>query len=158
MAKKELSVFSELDRLLDRPFFESGFHFPALRQLSWPKAAAWTPEIDVFERNHSLVTRVDLPGMKKGDVKVEVTDGHLSISGERKSEVEETKDNVYRCERSTGSFQRVVPLPDGVTLEDVKASFADGVLEVVMPLPVKAASKTRQVEISEPVTAPKAAA
>ena len=65
---------------------------------------------------------------------MEVTDGRLAISGERKSETEEKKDNFYRCERAYGSFYRSVPLPEGAKLEDVKATFADGVLEVSVPL------------------------
>jgi HSP20 family protein len=93
--------------------------------------------------------------MKKEDVKVEVTDGHLAISGERKSEVEEKKDQFYRCEREYGSFYRAVPLPEGVKLEDVKATFADGVLEVSIPLPAKAAPAVRKVEVQD--AAPKAA-
>ena len=81
------------------------------------------------------MTKVDLPGMNKEDVKVEVTDGHLAISGERKRETEEKTEKVYRSEREYGSFYRAVPLPDGAKLEDVKATFADGVLEVSVPMP-----------------------
>ena len=92
--------------------------------------------------------------MKKEDVKVEVTDGYLTISGERKTEAEEKKEQFYRCEREYGSFYRAVPLPEGVKLEDVKATFADGVLEVSVPLPAKAEPAVRKVEIQE---APKAA-
>jgi len=73
----------------------------------------------------------DLQGLKKEDVKVEVTDGYLSISGARRSEAEQRKDNVYRRERSYGSFYRAVPLPEGAKLEDVHAAFADGVLAAV---------------------------
>jgi HSP20 family protein len=139
---------SELDRVFDRPL-GSTFHWPSLRAFKFPEFANWSPEIDVFERDNRLVTKVDLPGLKKEDVKVEVTDGYLSISGERKAETEETKDNVYRCERSYGSFHRAVPLPEGVKLEDVKATFANGVLEVSMPLPAKAQAKPRTVQIEE---------
>jgi HSP20 family protein len=92
--------------------------------------------------------------MKKEDVKVEVTDGHLAISGERKTEAEEKKENFYRCEREYGGFYRAVPLPEGVKLEDVKATFTNGVLEVSVPLPAKPEAKARKVEIQE---APKAA-
>jgi HSP20 family protein len=96
--------------------------------------------------------------MKKDDVKVEVTDGHLAISGERKSEAEEKKDNFYRCEREYGSFYRAVPLPEGVKFEDVRATFADGVLEVSVPLPAKPEAKVRKVEIQESAKAAKTAA
>ncbi|MEY4635477.1 MAG: Spore protein [Acidobacteriota bacterium] len=141
----------------DRLFGEAGW--PALRSQRFADAAAWNPRIDVFEKDNRLVTKVDLPGLKKDDVKVEVTDGQLAISGERKSETEEKKDDFYRCEREYGSFYRAVPLPEGVKLEDVKASFADGVLEVSVPMPAKTvAPAARKVEIQDGAKAIKAAA
>lgn len=134
---------SELDRMFEEPF-------RMLRPFAEGRTELWTPGIDVFEKDNHLVTKVDLPGMKKEDVKIEVTDGHLAISGERKSEAEEKKDNYYRCEREYGSFYRSVPLPEGVKLEDIKATFANGVLEVRVPLPARVEPKARKVEIEEP--------
>lgn len=148
---------NELDRVFDEPF-ETAFRWPTFRALAAPEAAKWAPEVDVFERDNRIVTKVDLPGLKKEDVKVEVSEGYLSISGERKSEIEEKKDNVYRCERSYGSFYRAVPLPEGVKVDDVKATFADGVLEVSVPLPAKAEAKPKTVQIEAPATPPKTAA
>jgi HSP20 family protein len=107
----------------------------------------WSPQIDVFEKDGRLVTKVDLPGLKKEDVKVEVEDGYLLISGERKSETEETKDNVYRCEREYGSFYRSIPMPEASNAEDVQATFADGVLQVSVPLAKKAVPAPRKIEI-----------
>ena len=145
---------SELDRLFgDWPSVPTSFRAAAL-----PEATAWSPKIDMFERANRLVTRVDLPGMKKEDVSVEVTDGYLALSGERKRETEEKKDDFYRSEREYGSFYRAVPLPEGVKLEDVKATFADGVLEVSIPLPVRAEAKAVKVQIEEPVKVAKSAA
>ena len=144
---------SDFDRMFDESAWPS-FRWPAFRARPVSEAAKWFPEIDVFEKDNRLVTKVDLPGMKKEDVKVEVTDGYLAISGERKSESEEKKERFYTCEREYGSFYRAVPLPEGVKLEDVKASCADGVLEVSVPLPAQAEAKVRKVEIQE---APKAA-
>lgn len=141
---------SELDRVFDESFFPS-FFWP--RRFAALRTAGWSPEIDVFERDNRLVTRIDLPGMKKEDVRIEVTDSTLTISGERKSEAEEKKDNYYRCEREYGGFFRAVPLPEGVKLENVTATFADGVLEVSVPLAVKAEAKPRRVEIHEPAKA-----
>jgi len=138
---------SELDRVFDEPAWPS-LRWPTFA-LATSEAVGWSPGIDVFEKDHRLVTKVDLPGMKKEDVKVEVTDGHLAISGERKRETEEKKDNIYRREREYGSFYRAVPLPEGVKIEDVKASFSDGVLEVSVPLPAKQEAKVRKVEIEE---------
>ena len=143
---------SDLDRVFESSTWPS-FRWPSFRTPPAGEAATWFPEIEVFEKDHRLVTRIDLPGMKKDDVKVEVTDGQLAISGERKNEAEEKKENVYRCEREYGSFYRVVPLPDGVKLDDVKATFADGVLEVSIPLPAKPETKARKVEIQETTAA-----
>lgn len=145
---------SEFDRMFDEPFWP--FRWP-VRAFNAPTVAGWSPEIDVFEKDNRLITRIDLPGMKKEDVKVEVTDGHLAISGERRSEAEEERENYHRCEREYGTFFRTVPLPAGVTFDDVKATFSDGVLEVSVPLPAKAESTVRRVAIQEPPKAAKAA-
>jgi HSP20 family protein len=148
---------AEFDRAFNDPFFPS-FRFPTFRGFTTPEGVTWQPKVDVFEKENRLITRVDLPGVKKEDLKVEVTDGHLALSGERRVEKEEKKDNVYRTEREYGSFYRAVPLPEGVKLEDVKATFADGVLEVSIPLPVRAEAKVRKVEIQEPPQVAKTAA
>lgn len=155
MAKKETGlVTSALDRFLEDPW---AFHWPAFRAHKFFQPVGWLPEIDVFEKDNRLFTKVDLPGLKKEDVKVEVSDGQLVISGERKSEAEEKKEQYYRCEREYGSFYRAVPLPDGVKADDVKATFADGVLEVSVPLPKKAEGAPKTIEIHEPAKATKAA-
>ncbi|HEY1304265.1 MAG TPA: Hsp20/alpha crystallin family protein [Vicinamibacterales bacterium] len=148
---------AELERTFEDPFWPA-FQWPVLRGFTLPETVAWSPKVDVFEKDNRLVTRVDLPGVQKEDVKVEVTDGHLALSGERKKEKEEKKDNVYRTERERGFFYRAVPLPEGVKLEDVKATFADGVLEVSVPLPARPEAKVRKVEILEPAKAEKPAA
>jgi HSP20 family protein len=144
---------TDFDRMFDEAGWPS-FRWPALQSQRLTETAAWNPQIDVFEKDNRLVTKVDLPGLKKEDVKVEVIDGRLAISGERKTESEEKKNDFYRCEREYGSFYRAVPLPEGVKLDDVKASFADGVLEVSVPLPAKAvAPAARKVEIQDGIKA-----
>jgi HSP20 family protein len=145
---------SEFDQLFGEPFFAAN-RWPTFRAFAMPEVVAWSPKVDVFEKDNRLITRVDLPGLKKADVKVEVTDGQMVLSGERKRETEEKKDTFYRSEREYGSFYRVVPLPEGVKFEDIKATFADGVLEVSVPLPVKAETTIRNVEIEEPAIAAK---
>jgi HSP20 family protein len=146
---------SELDRVFDD---WPSFRLPDFRAAGLSEAVTWSPKIDVFEKDNRLVTRVDLPGMKKEDVVVEVTDGHLALSGERKRETEEKKDDFYRSEREYGSFYRAVPLPEGVKPEDVKATFSDGVLEVSIPLPARPEAKATKVRIEEPVKSAKSAA
>ena len=135
---------SELDRVLDEGGWTQ-FRWPAFR--ADVDAATWFPEIEVFEQDNTLVTRIDLPGLKKEDVKVEVDDGQLAISGERKREVKEQKENVYRSEREYGSFFRTVALPEGVKADAIKATFVDGVLEVRVPLPAKVQAAPKQVAI-----------
>lgn len=144
----------EFDRFFGGPGWPA-YRWPAFTNTALAGGTKWFPEVDVFEKDNRLVTKVDLPGMKKEDVKVEITDGHLAISGERKTEAEEKKDQFYRCEREYGSFYRAVPLPEGVTLENVTATFADGVLEVSIPMPAKQELAVRKVEIQEAI--PKAA-
>lgn len=145
---------SELDRVFDDWQF---FRGPALIAKE-SETASWSPKIDVMEKNNRMMTRVDLPGMTKKDVSVEVKDGYLILSGERRRESEETKENWYRSEREYGRFYRAVPLPDGVKAGDVKASFADGVLEVSYPLSPRLEAKPTKVEIEEPAKVTKTAA
>lgn len=132
---------SELDRMLEDPWT---LRWPALQI----EKDMWAPRVDVLEKDNRLITRVDLPGVKKEDVSVEVADGQLTISGERKSETEKKDNgNVYRAECEYGSFYRTVPLPQGVKPEDVKATFANGVLEVSVPLPVPAETNGKKIPI-----------
>jgi HSP20 family protein len=147
---------ADLDRL---------FEVSAPEAMAWPffrtqaaREAAWVPRVDVFEKDNQLVAKVDLPGLTRDDVKVEVTNGHLAISGERKSDVEEKRQNFYRFEREYGGFYRAIPMPDGVKLEDVKATFSDGVLEIRVPLPVQPEASVRTVQIDAPPATTKTAA
>jgi HSP20 family protein len=141
-------VTSELDRVFEQPF-KTAFRWPAAADL-----AAWAPQVDVFQRDGQLVTKVDLPGLKKEDIKVEIADGYLVVSGERKDEAEDKQENFYRCERSYGSFYRAVPLPDGVKADEVKATFEDGVLQVRVPLAVAAKPQPQTVPIETPAPTP----
>lgn len=106
----------------------------------------WTPQIEVFERQGQFIVRADLPGLKKEDVNIEITDDALTLRGERRQEHEEEHEGYYRSERSYGSFFRSIPLPDGVNPDEAKASFRDGVLEISMPAPQRA-ERRRQIEI-----------
>lgn len=158
-ARDPFTLLRQMTSELERAFDDwPSFRWPSFRAAALPETVTWSPKIEVFEKNSRLVTRVDLPGVKKEDVSVEVTDGHLTLSGERKRETEERKDDFYRSEREYGSFYRVVPLPEGVKLEDVKATFAEGVLEVSVPLPARPEAKARKVQIEEPVKSAKSAA
>lgn len=109
----------------------------------------WMPQIELFQNNGQLTVRADLPGLTKDDVKVEVTDDFLTISGERKEQKEEKQEGFYRTERTYGSFYRQIPLPVGAKTENATATFQNGVLEITIPAP-KIAAPTRKLEIKEP--------
>jgi len=108
----------------------------------------WAPQIEVLEREGKFVVRVDLPGLQKEDVKIEVTHDELTIEGERKTEPDEKKEEgFYRTERTYGSFYRRIGIPEHVKAEDAVAAFKNGVLEIEMPaIPVPEVKK-RTVEI-----------
>jgi HSP20 family protein len=126
------TLTAELDSAFDRLF--GAVRGAALSGLE-PSGPTWNPEIDVFERDQRLVTKLNLPGVKTYNVKVDITDDHLAIWGERRSETEAGKDIVHRTERSFSSFYRVTPLPPDMKAEDVEVSFDNGVLEVSVPCP-----------------------
>jgi len=93
----------------------------------------WTPAVDVFETGDSVVLKAELPGMRADDVDVEVDENVLTISGERTLTDEVEDGRFHRIERSYGRFSRSLTLPQGIRADGVTASFADGVLEVVVP-------------------------
>lgn len=113
----------------------------------------FSPPMEMFEREGRLVVRVDLPGLTKDNVHVEVTDEALTIEGERRSEHEERQGGFFRSERRYGTFRRQIPLPEGVNADQVTASFKDGVLEVSMPAPQQQA-RGRQIEIQSGAPSP----
>jgi len=105
----------------------------------------WIPAMDLVEEGDHYVLRADLPGLNEDDVKVEIEDNVLTISGERRSEHEDKKEGYYRIERASGSFSRSLTLPEGVDPDSVHANFDKGVLEVSIPKPEQ--RKPRRVAI-----------
>ena len=115
---------------------------------SWaqPNTSKWYPAVDVLESKDSYHIRAELPGMKKEDIKVEVKDGTLTLSGERKSE-KLAEDVEYRhVERVDAKFWRSFSLPETVKRDGIEATYKDGVLEIRVPKEEKA--KPRQIEVS----------
>jgi HSP20 family protein len=108
---------------------------------------AWAPAMDVQRCNGNLVISAELPGLKKEDVKVEVTDEALVIEGERKQEHKEDHEGYHRWERNYGRFYRSMALPEGAKTDQVKAELKDGVLKVSIPVS-EIAKKARQVPVA----------
>ncbi len=108
----------------------------------------FAPAVDVKLADGKLVVTADLPGIKKEELKIEVTDKALVIEGERKFEEKEEKEGYKRIERTYGKFARTIPLPDGAKIDVAKAELKEGVLTVT--LPVAEAKKGRSVPVETP--------
>lgn len=110
-----------------------------------PSGRPRVPALDVIEKEGELTVRVDIPGFKAEETKIEVEDGVLTISGEHEETTEEKDESYVRRERRHGSFSRSLPLPSGVDAEQIKASTKDGVLEVSVPLPKREEKKAIEI-------------
>lgn len=106
---------------------------------------AWTPAIDVVRDDGHLVVRADLPGIKPDEVKIQVEDDILTITGEHEEREEHKEKEYVRRERQYGSFYRSMILPPGVDAKKVKATTHDGIVEVTIPLPQQASKETVRI-------------
>ena len=131
-----------------------GFRFPSLFGNEFSpflkefEDVDWVPKIEILRHNGDFTVRAELPGLTKDDVKVELTDNALTLSGERKEVKEEKREGYYRTERSYGSFYRLIPLPEGASIEKATATFNNGLLEVKLQVP-KIEPRIRNIEIKE---------
>ncbi len=139
------SPFGMLDRVreeMDRIF--EGFGIP---RMPTKFEHLWMPKVELFEHKGELVVRADLPGLKREDIKLEITEEGLTLEGERKVEEKEEKEGFYRTEREYGKFYRYIPLPEGAIYDKAAATFKDGVLEIVVPVPKLEKLTPKKVEI-----------
>ncbi len=134
------TIQSEFNRL-----FNSFFDTPTAGSGSG-SPRRWVPPMDLIETEGEYVLRADLPGLAENDVKIELDENVLTVSGERKAEHEHRKAGYYRVERSFGSFRRSLTLPEGVDADAIQATFNHGVLEVKVPKPAQ--RQPRRVRIS----------
>lgn len=146
---KSLSPLEEMERrfedLFRRPFSLLGpSWFPRLRM---PEMEELSPSVDILEEGGDVVIKAELPGMKKEDIDVKLTDNTIAISGEKKKEEKVEKKDFYRMERSYGSFTRSFSLPSEVQTDKVKAQFKDGILEIRIPKTEEAKKKEKKVLI-----------
>jgi HSP20 family protein len=132
------SIQHEMNRLFDTVFDTPAQSGTGMRR--------WIPPMDLVETDDHFVLRADLPGLDEGDVKIEVQDKVLTLSGERRFEHEAKKNGYFRVERGSGSFSRSLTLPDGVDSDAIAASFDRGVLEIRIPKPEE--RKPRRVQIA----------
>jgi HSP20 family protein len=134
--------------------FEDFFSADWMRPSNW-ELPGWAhmnqlelkvPKMDIVDRNNDVLVRVDLPGVKKEDVDVSLTDNTVTVKGSTSEEKKEEKGDYYRCETMQGSFSRTMSLPSEVDGSKAKSTFKDGVLEVVAPKLEKA--RRHSVKIS----------
>jgi HSP20 family protein len=127
-----------------------------------PATAGFVPPVDIYEDEHKIVLKLEVPGMKQEDLDVRLENNSLTVRGERKFEKEEKEENFHRIERRYGTFYRAFTLPTTVDSENVKANYDSGVLK--LELNKKAEAKPKQIKVGvtsekkQPIDASKSAA
>ncbi|MEZ0323439.1 MAG: Hsp20/alpha crystallin family protein [Hydrogenothermaceae bacterium] len=97
------------------------------------QVVAWSPRVDIYEKDSNIIIEAEIPGAKKEDIEVKVKDNSVVLRGEVKREEEKKEENYYRSERFYGKFERVIPLPTDVKVEEAKATFENGILKLSIP-------------------------
>lgn len=153
-AGRALSPYEEMDRMFDRMlqgFFPRGWmrpfrtDWPAWGELAAPLELGM-PKVDVIDRDNEVVVRADIPGVRRENLDVSVSENMVTIKGETKHEEKEEKGNYYRRETSRGTFSRTIALPSYVSSDECKATFKDGVLELTLPKLEKAKRRTIKID------------
>jgi HSP20 family protein len=134
-----------MDRLLEDVF--SGFGQPASLRMATLQGA-FAPNMDIAETDAAYELTAELPGMRQEDIDIQLDDNVLTLSGEKKSDHEGGDKNVYRVERSYGSFQRRFTLPADVEADKAEARFKDGVLRLTLPKAEVAKSNVRKIQVT----------
>lgn len=140
--KREMTPLDELRNEMERIFDE-------ITPFPWREGNGkdfWAPSTDMIETDDAYMITVDLPGASKEDITIKVQDHRLTVSGERREEKKEEKENYLRRERYRGSFLRNFTLPESVREDKIKAGFENGVLEIKVPKSEKTKPKTVQID------------
>jgi len=132
-----MDSFEEMERRMRKAYGEEGTESESM---------VWAPRVDIKENDNELVVQAEVPGMKKEDFNVNMKEGVLSISGEKRSEEKTEGDNWHRIERVFGRFQRSFYIPTEVDDKKIKAAYKDGVLTV--SLPKREEAKRKEIPIS----------
>ena len=133
------ALYNRINGMFDDPFFSLD------RLADQENLGLWNPAVDLYEKDDHFIIKAELPGINKDDIKVDLKDRVLTLSGERSFDNEVKEENYYRRERSYGKFQRAFTLPADVASEKIKAEFKDGVLQIEVPKPQD--KKAKQVTI-----------
>jgi HSP20 family protein len=147
-------ISEDMDRLFDSFGFGRGLLPTSFGQSGLSgfggegTSSLWAPHIEVSERDGKFLVSADLPGVKKEDVKVDITQDAVTIQGQRKQEKTSSEGGFYRSERSYGSFYRTIPLPESANTENASATFRDGVLQIEIEAPQQKPSG-RTLEIKD---------
>lgn len=139
-----MAIQNEMNRLFDN-FFADPFELTPLAIRKLP--AEFTPRVNVSESATAMQVTAELPGMDEKDIQISLEQDCLVLSGEKKSETEETGKNFHRYERSSGSFQRVIPLVSEIQEDKVEASFKNGVLTITLPKVASAAKAAKKITV-----------
>jgi len=135
--------FRELDRIARR--WESAFP-RFFEEFEDKYEEVFTPAVESYVKNGNLVVRADVPGLELKDIEVSILGNVLSVKGERKKEQEVKKDDYLHREVSYGAFERRMSLPEGAATDKVKASFKNGVIEIIVPLAKETVAKKVPIE------------
>jgi HSP20 family protein len=130
----------EMDRLWDS-FFEGG-----LRRRT-EEAGEWLPSLDITETKNEVIVKAEVPGLDPKDIDISLSDGVLTIKGEKKQEKEEKEADYHLIERSYGAFTRLVKLPKEVQSDKISASYKNGILKVTLPKSEEAKKKEVKIKV-----------
>ncbi|MCC6866812.1 MAG: Hsp20/alpha crystallin family protein [Ignavibacteria bacterium] len=143
---KPTAELSNIDKKIKK-FFED-FDSPFMGDWVKPfNSNVFTPRVDVTEDNENLYVHVEVPGVDKNDIKINLVGDVLTISGEKKSEQKDEKKNYYRIERNFGAFSRSFTLPAEVKIDKISAAYNNGVLNITLPKTEEAKIVEKQIEI-----------
>lgn len=142
---RDLRSFDRFDRDIDR-FFRN-FWNRSPWDLEGDEVQVIEPSVNVYEDSDNLVVEAQVPGLKKDELKLDLTGDRLTLRGETRHESEKKERNYHLREMRYGSFERVVPLPYEVQSEKVQAELKDGMLRVTLPKSEMAKQRIRQIEV-----------
>jgi HSP20 family protein len=138
-----LSLQERMNRMFDESYRHRG------SEDDWAVGGSWAPAVDIFERDGNIVLKAELPGVDPKDVQVHLENNVLTLRGERKFDQEVKKESYHRVERSYGAFSRSFHLPTTVDVNNIKADYKDGVLNVALPKREEARAKQITINVGK---------